>query len=514
MENSGIILIFGATGDLSRRKLIPALYGLLAAGKLDNWQIVGAGLELKNAQEVLDGAKKFITNLDSVIWQKLAAKFSYCPVDISKAQDFEKLASLVNDLRQKFQLADKTLVYCAVFESLYVLLTKQLYDAGIIKRDDNWPVLRHSQPSPQAMAGKQDERAFSSEFLSKNQDERRVLLSAHGEPVESMADFRWCRVVYEKPFGHSYESVYQLNQGILKFLNESQVYRVDHYLAKEIVGNIAFVRFTNRIFEPLWNHENIDSIYITLDETLDIEGRGKYYEQYGVIKDVVQNHVLQLMALIAMDAPKSLTGSGIQDAKSEVLKKIKCKDGILGQYLGYLNEADVNPNSKTPTFAALRFLINDSRWMGVPFYVHTGKVMQQKKTQIVIKFKDTHCLLPKNCPQNSSNSLTIDIYPTGGFDLEINAKKKGVNDEIMPIKMSSCYNSLFVPQAPEAYENVISEIIAGDTSFAVRLDEIEFSWKICDQIEALNLPLFTYTKSSQGPEKLVDFNQKYNIIWK
>lgn len=466
MENSGIILIFGATGDLSRRKLIPALYGLLAAGKLQNWQLVGAALDSVSSGQVLAGAQEFIANLDPVIWQELATKFSYCQVDICQSQDFEKLAILIDDLRKKHHLSNKILVYCAVFESLYVSLTAQLSSAGIINF------------------------------------------------INNQLEGPWCRVVYEKPFGHSYESVFQLNQGILNFLDESQIYRVDHYLAKEIVSNIAFLRFTNRIFEPLWNSANIEAVYITLDEALDIEGRGLYYEQYGVIKDVVQNHILQLMALIAMDCPKSLTGSNIQDAKSEILKKIRCEDGVLGQYSGYLQEQNVSANSKVPTFAELRFVIDDSRWVGVPFYVRTGKVMPQKKTQIVVKFKDTHCLLPRNCPPDSSNCLIIDIYPRAGFGLEVNGKKPGVNDEIMPIKLSSCYDSLFVPQAPCAYENVISEIIIGDTSFAVRLDEIEACWKICDQIEKLELPLYSYAKGTSGPVELAFFNQKYQIVWK
>ena len=474
MKNSGIILIFGATGDLSRRKLIPALYGLIAAGKLEDWQLVGAALESKTAQQILDSAQEFIPNLNPVIWQKLAAKFSYCPVDINNPKDFEELAKLIHDLRKTYDLADQTLVYCAVFESLYVSLTKQLASVGII-----WRILEKS-----------------------------------GLPGRSSKNEAWCRVVYEKPFGHSYESVHKLNQDILKFLDESQIYRVDHYLAKEIVGNIAFVRFMNRIFEAIWDHINIEAIYITLDENLDIEGRGKYYEQYGVVKDVVQNHALQLLALMTMDCPKSLNGSDIADAKSNILKKIQCKDGILGQYAGYRDEAHVSSDSKTPTFAELIFFFFYPRWTGVPCYVRAGKVMPQKKTQIVVKFKDSRCLLPRNCPTDTRNSLIIDIYPNGGFDLEINAKKPGVNDEIVPIKMSSCYDALFVPQALGAYENVISEIMTGDTSFAVRLDEIEACWRVCDQITALNLPLYVYAKNSLGPAELVKFNQKYKMIWK
>lgn len=462
MKNS-VILIFGITGDLAKRKIIPGLYRLLANGKIEHARIVGAAVEPTSAEQVLNAAKEFVVDLDPVIWQKLINKFTYCKVDINQTADFINLAKIIQLERDTYQLADQTLVYCAVFELLYVKLTQQLAHAGIIKRMAN-----------------------------------------------SAAS--WCRVVYEKPFGHSYESVYQLNQSILNFLNEPQIYRVDHYLAKEIVGNIAFVRFTNRIFESLWNYQNIDSVQIVLDESIDIENRGAYYDRYGVIKDMVQNHGLQLMALIAMDAPKSLLGSDMQDAKSQILKRISCEDGVLGQYQGYLQQSGVAQNSQTPTFAALKFAINDHRWYGVPFYIRTGKFLPEKCTKIVVKFKDMHCLLSKNCPP-SANALTISIYPKGGFDLEINAKKPGVGDEIMPVRMSCCYDCLFVPQAPNAYENVISEIMAGETTFAVRIDEIEQAWQISDQIDQLNLPLHQYAQGNLGPKELADFNQRNKLVW-
>lgn len=463
MKNS-LILIFGMTGDLSKRKLIPGLYYLLASGKIEQARIIGAAVDgLEQMSQVLEQAKQFIVNFDPVVWQKLIDKFSYCQVDINCEQDFIKLAKLIDQEREQFNLTDQTLVYAAVFELLYVQLTRQLWQVGIIKR------LPSSASS-------------------------------------------WCRVVYEKPFGHNYDSVHQLNQSILSFLNEEQIYRVDHYLAKEIVGNIAFVRFTNRIFEPLWNHSNLDSVQIILDEAIDIEGRGAYYERYGVIKDMVQNHVLQLMALIAMDTPKSLQGRDMQIAKSQILQKIVCEDGLLGQYEGYLQEKGVSVGSSTPTFAALKFAINDPRWAGVPFYVRTGKVMGQKVSKIVLKFKDMHCLLSKNCPP-MGNILTISIYPTGGFELEINGKKLGVNDEIAPVKLSCCYDCQFVPQAPHAYENVLSEIMQGETTFAVRIDEIEQAWQISDQIDRLKLPVYQYAKKSIGPKELFEFNKKHQLIW-
>lgn len=464
MEKNSLILILGITGDLSRRKLIPGLYKLVEDGELNGTRIVGAAIEDKTKAEILEGAKPFIENLNSDIWQRLEDKFTYLKVDINNAEDFVKLAAHIESERKEYDLADQTLVYCAIFEMLYVKATEQLAGAKIISR----------------------------------------MVGAPG---------RWCRVVYEKPFGHGYDSVHKLNKSILRFLNEDQIYRVDHYLAKEIVENIAFVRFTNRIFEPLWNNFHIDSVQITLDESIDIEGRGSYYEMYGVVKDVVQNHIMQLMALVTMDTPQALVGTAMQDAKSHVLKRIKCEDGIFGQYEGYRDEEGVDSKSRVPTFAVLRFTVDDERWAGVPFYVRTGKVMPAKKTKIVIKFKDTHCLLPKNCPTDS-NYLTISIYPESGFNLEVNAKKPNANDGVVPVNMDFCYESLFVAQAPRAYENVISEIMAGETSFAVRVDEIESCWKISDQIENMGLSFYKYAKGSDGPKELEEFNKKYNLVWK
>jgi glucose-6-phosphate 1-dehydrogenase len=464
MKKNSLILVFGITGDLSKRKLIPGLYKLVADGELQNARLVGAAYEAKTKDEVLASAKPFIKDLDPEIWQQLIDKFTYCQVDINNAADFAELAQVISNERKAYDLANQTLVYCAVFELLYTKLTEQLAQANIISR----------------MKG-------------------------------SVA--RWCRIVYEKPFGHGYDSVHKLNKSILRYLNEDQVYRIDHYLAKEVVENIAFVRFTNRIFEPLWNNFHIEQVQITLDESIDIEGRGSYYEKYGIVKDVVQNHILQLMALVAMDAPRTLTGSAMQDAKAHVLKKITCEDGLFGQYDGYLAEEGVAKNSRVPTFAALRLVVDDERWQGVPFYIKTGKVMPTKKTNIVIKFKSTHCLLTKNCP-TASNYLTISIYPEGGFDLQVNAKKPGASDEVIPVKMNSCYESLFEAQAPRAYENLISEIMSGETSFAVRLDEIESAWQVSDQIENMGLSFYQYTKGSDGPKELADFNKKYNLVWK
>ena len=456
------ILILGITGDLGKRKLIPALYHLLAVGQLDSCPIIGAALQDLTVVQVLEQARSYIDQFDPVIWQKLVDQFTYVPVNIAQPDDFQRLATVIAQ-KQSADSPKRLLVYCAVFESLYLPLTQALSQVGLLQ--------------------KQAEEA---------QD--------------------WCRVVYEKPFGHNYSSVQALNNGILQYLNEHQIYRIDHYLAKEIVENIAFVRFTNRIFEPLWNHEHIDWVQIVLDEALDIEGRGGYYDRYGVIKDVVQNHILQLVALVGMEAPRALTGRAMCDAKAQVLKSIKCIDGVLGQYHGYLDENQVQSGSQTPTFAALRLEIDQPRWQGVPFYVKTGKVLGLKQTKICIKFKDTQLIAPLN-QGVAANYLTISIYPKAGFDLQINAKQPQDSSSVVQVHLNSCYSSAFIPQVSRAYENVINDVRQGERTFAVRMDEIESSWAVSDQIEALGLPLFSYQSGSSGPQELLKWQSKWGFSW-
>ena len=459
-----LILVLGVTGDLGKRKLIPALYNLLATGQLDGCPIVGAALQSITSDQVLEQARPYIDQFDPVVWQQLHHQFSYLPIDISNLQDFKNLFSLVQAQLQLYNLSKKILVYCAVFESLYLSATAALAQVGILYK--------------------------------------------HAED-----DLEWCRVVYEKPFGHDYKSVRILNDVILQHLNEHQIYRVDHYLAKEIVENIAFVRFTNRIFEQLWNFNRIEWVQIILDETLDIEGRGGYYDRYGVIKDVVQNHILQLVALIGMEQPLSLSGSAICDAKAQVLKSISCQDGILGQYQGYQNERQVAQCSSTPTFAALRLEINQPRWQGVPFYVKTGKVLGSKQTKICLKFKSTQEIGSYN-GLISANYLTISIYPQAGFDLQINAKQSQVGHDIVPVHLNSYYSAgVFVPQVSRAYENVINDIRQGGRTFAVRMDEIEFSWSVSDQIERLQLPIFPYQPGSFGPQELIEWQSRWAFVW-
>lgn len=458
-------IIFGFTGDLSKRKLLPGLYDLIKAQKIKNFCIIGVGLEDKTVDEVLENSKKYINNLDPKIFELIKSRTHYVKTEITKKSDFSGLKSIVKQLEAKHHLVGNRLVYCATPSFVYSLITQHLVAAGILKRK-----------------------------------------AGTGKP--------WYRIAYEKPFGYDLKSAKKINKDILALLDESQVFRVDHYLAKELVENILYIRFTNYIFKSIWNNKHIDSVQIILSESLGLEGRGAYYDQVGALSDIVQNHLLQLLALVAMDEPKKLVGDDIRNCKAKILKKVTIEDGLLGQYEDYQQEKGVQPNSSTETFVLLKAAINTPAFKGVPFYITTGKHLKQKETKINIQFKAVDCnLTSAHCPIES-NYLTIDLFPKGGFSFEVNAKKPGVRDEVIPVLMDFCYDCLFIPSTPHAYEAILQDIVAGDQAISVRFDEIELSWKITDSIKKMNLPLYTYQKNSDGPEEVKKFAKKYEINWK
>ncbi len=459
-----MFIIFGATGDLAKRKLIPAIYRLIADKKIDTFVLVGVAIDEVTVDEILNRAKKFITNIDESIWRQLCACAYYYKINFVFKQDYAALATYIEECEQKHNLPGNRLLYLATAADFFCPITHNVAQSGIIKRH---------------------------------------------EPN----DFIWHRVVYEKPFGHDLKSAHEINTCIAKWLNETQIYRIDHYLTKELVSNIALIRFTNCVFEPLWNNRYIDQVQIVLSESVGIESRGAYYDKYGALRDVVQNHMLELLALICMEAPEKLTGDYIRSERVKVLERVKFVDGILGQYESYLQEKDVRKNSQTDTFAALYLTVNNPRWVGVPFYLKTGKALDKKETVISIKFKQVDCLLLKGCP-TESNWLTIKIAPEATFLLNLNAKKPGRTDELVSIGMEFCHSCVFGPRTPEAYEVLFEEVVRGEQSISVRFDEIEYAWKVIDQISAQKLPVHSYKKQSAGPKELEDFSKKHGMRWR
>lgn len=458
-----LFVLFGATGDLAKRKLLPALYNLFKDDHIAHCAIIGVGLEQRTVEQVLEPAREFINDIDEGAWQRLHERMAYCAADVSNTESFASLAQQVALLEKQWQTGGNRLFYCATATQFFGPITRNLAAVGLLHRNGDGP---------------------------------------------------WQRVVYEKPFGHDEASAKQLNEEILAVINESQVFRIDHYLAKEVIANIAFVRFTNRVFEPLWDNGDIEWVQIFLSETGSTAGRAGYYDHHGVINDVVQNHMLQLLALIAMEAPAQLTGDAIRDAKVAVLEKVRVDDALLGQYVGYRDEPDVQPESQTPTLAALRLSIDNERWRGVPFFLKTGKCLSRKETKIHIKFKPVKCLLPMDrCPVEA-NYLTITIFPEGDITLTINVKEPGKFDKIIPVNMEFCHSCLFGPYTLEAYETIFLEIINGEQAVSVRSDEIELSWRIVDLLRARRYPLHFYEVGSTGPAALEAFANNHNIRWR
>lgn len=466
--NQATFIILGATGDLSKRKLIPAFYKLIKDQKIDRFAIIGVSYSNTDIKSVLDSAKKFTKNIDEKIWNKLEKSSYFYQLDFYDSEKYTELKELIKKVETKHKLNSNKIFYLATMPEHFKIITKNLFDSKIVTKYD------------------------------------------HGKDCEE-CKHPWSRIVYEKPFGHNLKSAKEINKCIRKLFNEKQIYRIDHFLGKELVSNIALVRFTNRIFEPLWNNKHIESVQIIMSEKIGIEGRGDFYDKYGAIKDVVQNHLLQILSLVAMEQPKKLEAKYIRDAKAKVLKNLKFKNAVLGQYTGYLKEKDIDPNSKTETFATLKLEINNKRWKGVPFYLKTGKNLDKKETSIHIKFKMVKCLLTQGCPTDS-NYLTIKISPSNGFYLELNSRDPK-SSQIIPVEMNFCHSCLFGPNTPEAYENLILDVIKGDQSAFVRSDEIEYSWKIIDKINKKKLELYKYTKGSKGPKEIKLLDNK-EIRWR
>jgi len=456
MKDGVTFVILGATGDLTKRKLIPAIYHLVKNGKIGKFAIVGAARSNIQIKKILSESEKFIKNLDKKAWKKVIYFSYYHRVDFYQQEDYRQLKKFVEEIEKKHKLSGNRLFYLATMPQHFEIMTFNLAKIGLVKTKG------------------------------------------------------WARCAYEKPFGEDLKSAKKINKSILKIFNESQIYRIDHYLGKELVGNISLVRFTNRILEPLWKNKHIESVQIILDEDMGVGNRGPYYDKYGAIKDVVQNHMMQLLALTAMEAPKKLVGEYIRNEKAKLLSKVKIKDLILGQYEDYKKEKGVSKKSKTETFAALKLEINNQRWKGVPFFLKTGKNLDKKQTLIIIKFKKVDCLLAKTC-EFDSNYIIIRIQPDEGISFEINQKIPEKN-EVIPIKVDFCHSCLFGPNTPRGYENLLEDIMKGDQSIFVRKDEIENSWRIIDEIKKRKV--YSYKKGSKGPEQLNIFNKKHNIIWK
>jgi len=458
------IIIFGASGDLTQRKLIPSFFNLFRKRKTPKeFNIVGYGWTpfsdeqfRKHLRQGLDEYASYKFSEEE--WSLFAPHLHYRQGKYDDQAGFEKLADFLNSLEES---QTNRLYYMAIPPSLFPAIISNLDATHQIKEDSGWR-----------------------------------------------------RVVVEKPFGTDLESARKLNKHLHKVLNEDQIYRIDHYLGKETVQNILFTRFANTIFEPVWNRNYIDSVQITVAEEVGVGHRGGYYDDVGVLRDMFQNHLLQLVTLVAMEPPASFNADALRNEKVKILSAIRpfqdhevAENTVRGQYWGYRNEPDVRKNSSTPTFAAMRLFINNWRWQGVPFYLRSGKCMAEKQTQIIIRFKEPPlAMFPMPSGQKMTpNMLVLYLQPDEGVHLRFEAKAPDTVAETRSVDMEFHYAESFGPTAiPEAYERLLLDAIQGDASLFTRADEVEMAWGLINPIletweTKQTPPLAAYEPGTWGP---------------
>ncbi|MGA9530523.1 MAG: glucose-6-phosphate dehydrogenase [Candidatus Babeliales bacterium] len=462
--NNYLVIIFGGSGDLAKRKLIPALYKLWVHNKVTQLCMVAVASDDTTAETILNEARTFITDelLKEQDWADFVSRFFYQRLHFEELNDFFTLKQYVESLEKTFNLSGNRMFYIATASQFFCLITEALAKSKLACSADKW-------------------------------------------------ESYWHYIVYEKPFGHDEQSAREINSCIARFFLESQIYRIDHYLTKELVSSISLLRFTNCVLEPLWNNHYIDHVQIILSETNSIGTRGRYYDHFGALKDVVQNHMLELLALVAMEPPELLTGEYIRKKRLQVLQKVRVQDVLLGQYKGYTEEKYVDPSSQTETYALLALSVENFRWKGVPFYMKTGKCLDRRETVIHIVFKQVDCLLA-HCPQDP-NSLTIRINPKGEISWRVNVKKIGATDAVMPVDMVFCHSCLFGDSTPESYEVIFEEIAKGEQAVSVRFDEIECAWNIIDPLNQYRNEMVIYEQGVTGPSEEQNFLKKHSFKW-
>jgi len=480
-ENPCVFVIFGGTGDLTKRKLIPALFSLFERKKLPkNFAIVATGRKSMSDEEYKKLMKKdlgsFIVNeQNEAVWEAFCKLFFYFIFDFSsETENYNRLKEYLDALDRDFSTEGNRIYYLAVAPAYFSTIITSLKENELLENQGSWQ-----------------------------------------------------RVMVEKPFGTSLEMAKDLNEEILKSLAEENIFRIDHYLGKEMVQNIIVIRFCNSIFESMWNHKYIDNIQIISSEKIGVEKRGGYYENTGILKDMLQNHILQMLSLICMEAPVDLSPEAIRDEKVKVLKSLRLFDKetdqdkiILGQYgkgqtngedvICYRDEDKVDADSMTPTFMALKTYVDNFRWGGVPIYIRAGKRLDRRISEIIIQFKK----LPGTnyydvFSETEPNVLKIRIHPAEGIFFTINAKKPGIKMEIEKVGVDYCQIYQDSDKTVEPYEHIIIGAIQNNPSFFTRWDEIENSWNyirsIADAVKNKKADYPNYAAGSKGPKEVENF---------
>ncbi len=488
--DSCLVVIFGGTGDLTRRKLIPALYDLACVGCTNrNFEVLGVGRTHLDDEEfrsrLREGAatSKDARSFTPKGWEDFAERLHYLVGDADRRDFYSALKAKIEEM-QKSGASKNVLFYVSTPASLAPPIVEDLGEAGLARNSEGWT-----------------------------------------------------RIILEKPFGRDLKSAQELNEIVSRVFDERSVYRIDHYLGKETVQNIMMFRFGNSMFEPVWNRNYIEYIEITAAETLGVEGRGAFYEETGALRDMVANHMLQLLMLTAMEPPVAFDADSVREQKVQVLRAIQpmtseqvAKFTVRGQYgpgkidgkpvPGYRQEPGVNPHSMTETYAAVEFHVDNWRWAGVPFYVRAGKRLARPLTEVAVHFKRTpQALFSRNPEDVHHNVITLRIQPNEGIALSFGAKQPGQQMRAIGVDMDFSYHDAFGTDTPAAYETLLLDAMRGDATLFTRRDEVEAEWRIITPIEdawaQLSPPEFpNYAAGSEGPDAANSLVESDHLSWR
>ena len=471
------LILFGATGDLAHRKLFPSLFRLWSSGHIGDFMLLATGRSQPDREAFVRYLRENVDEASTQPgrWAEFEAFIEYFRLDAKNEQSFHEMSEALKGHERSRQLSGNRMFYLSVSPNLFGTITENLAASGMLERQN----------------------------------------------AERQA---WSRLVVEKPFGHDLASARDLDKHLSQFVDEEQVYRIDHYLGKETVQNLTAFRFANGMIEPLWNSHHIASVQITVSETLGVGERADYYDTAGALRDMMQNHMMQLLALTAMEPPLSLAPNDIRNEKVRVIRSIRiprtpeevAECTVVGQYgageiagkpvVGYRDEDGVDPNSITPTYIGTRLHLDTWRWTGVPFYLRHGKRLPARMSEIMVRFRTPpmHLFHASNCDPSYPNVLRIRIQPDEGIRLSVGAKRPGPGVNIEGVDLEFTYAEAFGTSLPEAYERLLLDALKGDPTLFIRQDEVEASWVWADAVlnglAALPKPSFpNYAAGSNGP---------------